>query len=216
MGTKDDVQKLWDTLSQPNKYAGTGIKLDRDSIRPVEGTEFPLWEAKAETDKMPERDDQFKNLYADFSALSICLNIPSEDGKVAAWWYGADGHCDESQIYKNTKRADEEAEDWKSIYDSWKTLKYVPETVIKTPALCLEAVKHNGEALEFVPDELKTREIGIEAITQVLSRPNFNENPLSLLSVLSFYKLTSDRRAELDKNIDYISSEIQEFIENDE
>jgi hypothetical protein len=119
MGTKEDVQKLFDALCKPNEYdGGTGIKLDRNSIRPIEGTEFPLWEAKGEMDNMPERDDQFKNLYANFNALSICLSIPSDDRKVAAWWYGADGHCDESKMYKNTKNADEEAEDWQGIYDS--------------------------------------------------------------------------------------------------
>jgi hypothetical protein len=52
MGTEEDVQKLFDALCKPNKYGGTGIRLDRDSIHPVEGSAFPLREAKGKTGKL--------------------------------------------------------------------------------------------------------------------------------------------------------------------
>jgi hypothetical protein len=39
-----------------------------------------------------------------------------------------------------------------SEFFSGSALKYVPKE-LKTPELCLEAVKQNGSALEFVPDE---------------------------------------------------------------
>jgi hypothetical protein len=164
MGTKGDVQKLWDTLCEPNEYGGTGIRLDRNSIRTVEGTAFPLWEAKGETDKMPERDDEFKNLYADFSALSIHLSIYSDNEKTTAYWYGANGVYDDSHIYKQLKSLDLLTDHLKDIFDKWKTLKYVPETVTKTEAMCLEAVRQDQWSLEYVPEELKTEKMCLDAV----------------------------------------------------
>jgi hypothetical protein len=46
-------------------------------------------------------------------------------------------------------------------------LEYVPEGV-KTPELCLEAVKGNGGALEYVPEGLKTPELCFEAVKRAL------------------------------------------------
>ncbi|MDR0312095.1 MAG: hypothetical protein LBI14_00710 [Treponema sp.] len=77
MGTKEDIQKLFDTLCEPNKYNETGIRLDCNSIHPVESTTFPLWEAKGETDKMPKDvgKNDFKDLYTDFPVLSMFVRI---------------------------------------------------------------------------------------------------------------------------------------------
>jgi hypothetical protein len=166
MGTKEDVEKLWDVLCEPNEYGGAGIKLDRNSIRLVEGTTFPLWEAKGEAEKMPEFNerewDKFKNLYADFPALSIRLSVFPDDGDGVCYG-GGNGQCDMSGKCKQEINTDElELMD----FAIWKTLKYVPETIIKTEAMCLEAVKRSGQALEYVPDEFKTVELCLKAVKQ--------------------------------------------------
>jgi hypothetical protein len=179
MGTKEDIQKLFEALSQPNEYGGAGIKLDRNSIRPVEGTSFPLWEAKGETDKMPERDDknEFKNLYADFPALSINLRIFSDDGK-GVKYHGGKGRCGGQGTYEADDESEFDEFMTKFFYDQWK-LGYIPETVTMTEAMSLEAVKENGLALQYVPNEYKTAGLCLEAV---------KENGLALHYVPNEYK----------------------------
>jgi hypothetical protein len=173
MGTKDDVQKLWDALSQPNEYGGgTGIKLDHDSIHPIEGTEFPLWEAKGEMDNMPEEDpSEFEYLYADFPTLSICLRIFSDDGDRVSYG-GVNGYCNMhttsiNRNYKQKVNIDKFESDNFFFY-IWKTLKYVPDSITKTEGMCLEAVKMFGYSREFeyIPDGFKTAELCLEAVKQ--------------------------------------------------
>jgi hypothetical protein len=167
MGTKEDVQKLFDTLCEPNKYNGTGINLDRESIYPVKGTAFPLWEAKGETYNVPKRDDEFKDLYADFTSLGICLNFYSDVGEAVACFYGTNGLCEDSQLCTHVGSLEYFVENQKSIYDNWKTLKYIPKTLTKTEPICFEAVKENGNELRFVPDELRTVDLCLEAVRQI-------------------------------------------------
>ncbi|MDR0314100.1 MAG: DUF4116 domain-containing protein, partial [Treponema sp.] len=166
MGTKEDVHKLFDALCKPNKYNGTGIRLDSDSIRKIEGTEFPLWEAKGETDNMPEHNHlnlgQFNDLFTDFPALGIRLIFNSADGDEATYG-GVNGHCN-MRGRNNQDEIDESIKEY--LYNQWKTLEYVPETIIKTEAMCFEAVKLNGCALEYVPEELKTVEMCLTAVKQ--------------------------------------------------
>jgi hypothetical protein len=167
MGTKEDIQKLWNTLCKPNGYGGrTGIKLDRDSIRSVEGTAFPVWEAKGEMDIMPEESldgNEFKDLYVDFPALSIYLNVYLDNRK-AAVYYGVDGLCNNALLCGPVENVDALIEALRDDYDQWKTLKYVPDSIIKTEGMCLEAVKQNGMALKYVPDKLKTAELCFDAV----------------------------------------------------
>jgi hypothetical protein len=164
MGTNEDVQKLFDALCEPNKYGGTGIRLDRESIHPVKGTAFPLWEAKGGTNNMPKRanKDDFKDLYTDFPALSVYLIVYSENGH-AVDYCGVNGHCDMLARCKQKESIDG-LKVWKMLYNLWKSLKYVPETVTKTEAMCLEAVKQYGEDLQYVPNELKMTELCLAAV----------------------------------------------------
>jgi hypothetical protein len=164
MGTKEDVQKLFDTLCKPNEYGGTGIRLDRDSIRPVEGTAFPLWEAEGETDNTPKRaeEDDFKDLHANFSAVSIDLRIFWDDGSEVRY-SGRNGHCGECGT---TPKEHAEDEFYKSLYKILFNFKLdcLPETITMTEAMSLEAVKENGVALCDVPAEYKTVELCLEAV----------------------------------------------------
>ncbi|MDR0312096.1 MAG: hypothetical protein LBI14_00715 [Treponema sp.] len=95
-GIKEDIQKLWDVLSEPNKYGGIGIKLDRNSVHPLEGPEGPIWEAIGETVNMPKellKKNDFNDLYADFPALSIKIyiySVYSVDGEMTVRWVGPD------------------------------------------------------------------------------------------------------------------------------
>jgi hypothetical protein len=154
MGTKEDVQKLWDALCEPNEYGGTSIRLDSNNIHPIKGTEFPVWQAKGETDKMHGLADKskFKDLFTDLSKLSFYISIYLDDGKTVDWcWIGSNRHYDMIPAF---------------VYNVWKTLEYVPETITKTKAMCLEAVKQDGGSLEFVPEEFKTMDMCLEAVKQ--------------------------------------------------
>jgi hypothetical protein len=167
MGTKEDVQKLFDALCEPNKYNGTGINLDRNSIQPIEGTAFPLWEAKGETDKVPElivkpeyfENNVFDNLYADFPALSIHICIFYDDGN-GIHFDGGNGHGSGCGIIEVDDEFDCGIEN--ILYNLWK-LGDMPKTITKNEAMCFEAVR-KGKGLFHFPDEFKTTEICLEAV----------------------------------------------------
>ena len=193
-GKEEDVQKLWDALSEWNEYCG-GIELDRESIRSVDGTYVPCWEAKGEMENMPDDDDSydaFITLFADFPSLCFFISYYSYDEDKA-------GHCcsvfatdDDDRISSEIYKGDVEEmkENSKAYKDNWfKALQYVPEELktkeiclaalqqddwafgyvpeeFKTQEICLAAVQKSGNAIEYVPEKLKTQEICLTAVQQ--------------------------------------------------
>jgi hypothetical protein len=105
----------------------------------------------------------FKDLFADFSALSICLSVFPDSGRCESYG-GVNGHC--NMIGSHPSDVDIH-EDREFLLSGWKTLAYVPETITKTEAMCLEAVKESeieSADLAYVPEEFKTTELCLTAV----------------------------------------------------
>jgi hypothetical protein len=190
MGTKEDVSKLFDALCEPNKYGITSIKLDRNSIYLVKGTVFPLWEAKGETDKMPERgdEDNFIDWVFIFPAVSVYLSIFCNDGNDVVF-ISSNRHRIMHEVIRKTKNEYDKLIK-KLFFYEWKILNNIPKSITITKAMCLEVEKENsfmsnyvrdklktvelylkmvklyGPTLKYVPDEFKTAKLCLEAIKQ--------------------------------------------------